>query len=59
LKIENFQAHQNTPSPRSLWWLTALYRQPFSAKVTDGMSEGTPTVLHLQADSTELVQTKP
>jgi hypothetical protein len=46
LKIERFQAHCNT-----------LHQQPFFAKATDGMSQGTPTALHMQVDSTELVQT--
>ena len=46
LKIERFQAHRN-----------ARYQQPFSAKATDGMSYGTPTTLHMQANSSKLVQT--
>ena len=45
LKVKRFQAHLNT-----------LIQQPFSAKATDGMSEGTPAALHMQADSSKLVQ---
>ena len=44
-EMDRFQAHLN---------MHTLYQQPFSAEATDGMREGTPTVLHLQA---ELVQT--
>jgi hypothetical protein len=46
LKIERFQAHRNT-----------LHQQPFSVKATDGMNEETTTALHMQVDSTKLVQT--
>jgi hypothetical protein len=43
-EMDRFQAHLR---------MHTLYQQPFSAEATDGMREGTPTVLHLQA---ELVQ---